>query len=487
MGTSGLRRYVGIGILAVAGTLLATSPAMAATITPNTFGDENGGGGSCSLREAIQAANTNAGFGGCAAGSGADSIPLATGTYQLAIAPDGTPDDNLDGDLDVIAGSNVTITHAGITPTAISGGGIDRILDIRPTGNATLSGVTIRDGRPPGSDVGGGILNQGGSLAISSSTLTNNQTNAFGGGISNLGGGTLTLTNVTISGNRANVDSGGLDNFQAGTTATLNNVTVTNNTADADADNNGSAGGIFNVGLQPVLNLRNTIVAGNRDDSPGTKAPDCDGAPTSQGNNLIGDLTNCEYVAAGGDKLNVNALLGPLADNGGSTFTHALLTGSPAINGAGAGAAPTDQRGVPRSSDIGAYELVSCGAVVVNRVGSSGNDTVTGTAAADGFLLLAGNDSASGLGGADALCGGDNRDKLTGGPGKDLLRGEGGKDKLKGGPGKDLLRGEGGKDKLKGGGGKDKLVGGPGPDILIGGKGKDRCKGGGGRDILKNC
>jgi CSLREA domain-containing protein len=457
----------GIGVAVAA--LLGTTPAMAATITPNTLADENGGGGACSLREAIQAANTDGGFGGCAAGSGADTIPLATGTYQLAIAPDGTPDDNLDGDLDITAGSQVTISHAGITPTAISGGGIDRVLDIRPTGNAAISAVTIRDGSTPAAGVGGGILNQGGSLAISNSTLTNNQTNAFGGGISNLAAGTLTLTNVTISGNRASGDSGGLDNFQAGTTATLNNVTVTNNTADADANDSGNAGGIFNVGVGPVVNLRNTIVAGNRDDTPTTKAPDCDGTITSQGNNLIGDLTNCEYVAVGGDKLNVNPLLGPLADNGGSTFTHALLTGSPALNGAGPGAAPTDQRGVPRSSDIGAYELVSCGAVVVNRVGTAGNDTVTGTGAADGFLLLAGSDRASGLGGRDALCGGDN------------------KDKLKGGPGKDLLRGEGGKDKLKGGGGKDKLVGGPGRDTLIGGKGKDRCKGGGGRDVLKNC
>jgi CSLREA domain-containing protein len=449
--------------------LLGAAQASAATITPNTFGDENGGGGSCSLREAIQAANTNAGFGGCAAGSGADTIPLATGTYQLAIAPDGTPDDNLDGDLDIIAGSAVTISHTGVTPSAISGGGIDRVLHLLATGVATVTGVTIRDGTAPAGD-GGGILNQGGSLAISNSTLTNNQsTTAFGGGISTQGGATSALTNVTISGNRAGIGSGGLDNFLPTTTSTLNNVTVTNNTADFDANGPAVAegGGVFE--FSGTVNLRNTIVAGNRDDSPAVKAPDCDGSPTSQGNNLIGDLTNCEYVAAGGDKLNVNPLLGPLADNGGSTFTHALLTGSPAINGAGAGAAPTDQRGVPRSSDIGAYELVSCGKVVVNRVGSAGADTVTGTGGADGFLMLAGNDNASGLGGKDALCGGDN------------------KDKLKGGAGKDLLRGEGGKDKLKGGGGKDKLVGGPGRDTLIGGKGKDRCKGGGGRDTLKNC
>jgi Ca2+-binding RTX toxin-like protein len=281
----------------------------------------------------------------------------------------------------------------------------------------------------------------------------------------------MSLTNVTVSGNRADGDGGGIDQGNTGG-LDLNNVTVTGNTTGFSGGT-GAGGGIINFG--GTINLKNTIIAGNHDNTsaPLSKSPDCSGeagaALTSGGNNLIGDLSDCNFVASGGDKLNVNPLLGPLADNGGSTFTHALLTGSPAINGAGAGAAPTDQRGVPRSSDIGAYELVSCGTVVVNRVGTSEVDSLTGTAGADGFLTLAGADTASGLGGADALCGGDN------------------KDKLKGGSGKDLLRGEGGKDMLKGGSGKDKLVGGPGPDILIGGKGNDRCKGGAGKDVEKSC
>jgi CSLREA domain-containing protein len=427
--------------------VIAASPASAATITPNTFADENGGGSGCALREAVQAANSDAGFGGCAAGSGADTIPLAAGTYALSIPPDGTPDDNLDGDLDITAGSQVTISHAGITPTAISGGGLDRVLHILSGGNATISGVTIRDGRTTGGgEFGGGIQNDEGTLVLSNSTITANSANANGGGMENFNGGTATLTNVTISGNTATGGSpgGGIRNAGPSTLA-LNNVTVTGNTAD-------NGGGLSNGSA--TLNLSNTIVAGNVDSDPAvTNAPDCvaGNAITSLGNNLIGNLTGCDFVAAGGDQLNVNPLLGPLADNGGSTFTHALLTGSPAINGAGAGAAATDQRGVPRSSDIGAYELATCGGKVVNRVGTSGKDTVGGTAASDGFLGLDGKDTLKGLGGKDGLCGGK------------------------------------GKDKLKGGAGKDKLIGGPGPDTLIGGKGKDRCKGGGGKDKLKNC
>ncbi len=375
-----------LGTLAVA--LLGATPAMAATITPNTFADEFGGTGACALRDAVQAANTDAGFGGCPAGSGADTIPLAAGTYELTIPGDEAL--NVNGDLDVTAGSTVTISHSGISPTAIDANGIDRILELPvPSAVATLSGLTIRGGSRSSGGSGGGIRNTG-TLTVTDSTVTGN-TDPGGvgaGGISNVSGGTTALTNVTISGNSSVFVGGGYAQ-NAGST-TMNNVTISANTADSDSNDDADGGGIFVTG--GTVSLRNTIVAGNRDASPpaGSVAPDCSGPVSSLGNNLIGTTQNCGYVAGAGDKLNTNALLGPLADNGGSTFTHALLTGSPAINGAGPGAAPTDQRGVPRSSDIGAYELVSCGAVVVNQVGTSGVDSLTGTAAADGFLLLAG-------------------------------------------------------------------------------------------------
>ena len=75
------------------GALLVSSPALGAVIKPSTFNDENGGGTGCSLREAIQAANTDAAFGGCPAGGGADRISLAAGTYGLSIPPNTTGDD----------------------------------------------------------------------------------------------------------------------------------------------------------------------------------------------------------------------------------------------------------------------------------------------------------------------------------------------------------------------------------------------------------
>jgi CSLREA domain-containing protein len=426
------RRLGIVGVLGALGALLLSSPALGAVITPTTFGDENGGGTDCSLREAILAADTDAAFGGCPAGGGADTIPLGAGTYGLSIPPGSTGDGSLEGDLDV-AGP-LTITHTGLAPAVIDGNGIDRVVQVLPTGNLTASGLTIRNGRTTQS--GAGIRNEG-NVNLSNATLTGNESTAsFGGGIANTSTGTLVLTNVTISGNRAENDSGGLDQGPGGQ-ANLNNVTITGNTADT----NGNGGGGGGVVAKGTVNLRSTIIAGNNDISePGVGAsPNCIGSPISQGNNLIADRTGCAFAPRGGDLTNVKPLLGPLANNGGSTFTHALLAGSPAINAGGRGVTPADQRGVPRRApDIGAYEFAKCGGRVVDRVGTSGKDKLLGTKKANGILGLGGKDILKGRAGTDGLCGGKGKDTLMGGKGKDVCKGGPGKDKLRCGPGKDM-------------------------------------------------
>ncbi len=125
----------------------------------------------------------------------------------------------------------------------------------------------------------------------------------------------------------------------------------------------GSAvGGGIALGVNTTL--RNTIVAGNTASS----RPDLSGTLAGSGYNLIGNTTGASGFAAT-DLLNVDPLLGPLLDNGGPTQTHALLSGSPAIN-AGEPAAPTsltfpkwDQRGAGFARiavgrlDIGAFEV----------------------------------------------------------------------------------------------------------------------------------
>ncbi len=182
-----------------------------------------------------------------------------------------------------------------------------------------------------------------------------------------------------------------------------------------------------------MISLKGTILAGNM--ATGT-SPECD-AITSQGHNLIGDPTGCTISGQQAtDITGQNPFLGPLGDNGGPTQTHALLKGSPAIDAGPPDAPPTDQRGAPRNPDIGAYELVLCQKVVVNRVGTSALDVLVGTAGRDGFLGFRGNDTLRGKAGKDALCGG---------PGKDRLKGGGGNDRLDGGPGKDLCAGQAGR------------------------------------------
>ena len=107
--------------------------------------------------------------------------------------------------------------------------------------------------------------------------------------------------------------------------------------------------------------MHSTIIAGNTD--TGGISPDVAGELNSQGFNLIQDISGATIIGdLAGNIIGQDPLLGPLADNGGPTLTHALLTGSPAIDTADTSDFPdTDQRGVERPQgarpDIGAFEF----------------------------------------------------------------------------------------------------------------------------------
>jgi uncharacterized repeat protein (TIGR01451 family) len=193
-------------------------------------------------------------------------------------------------------------------------------------------------------DRGGGMLIQSGSATLSQTQITHNTGDWDGGGICN-NNGTLDLTNVTLGHNTANNGSGGALYNQDGSN-TLIYVTVVSNTAGYQGDGLRRVGG--------TVTLQNTIVAHNGDEN-------CNGWLDSNGHNLDSDDT-CSLIAAG-DQRNTDPLIGPLADNGGDTLTHALLPGSPAIDtGVCLAGITTDQRGEPRPNpvssfcDIGAYE-----------------------------------------------------------------------------------------------------------------------------------
>ena len=253
---------------------------------------------------------------------------------------------------------------------------------------------------------------------------------------------------------------------------TISNTTINNNTASS------SGGGIHNLG---AANLVNTIVSGNT----ALTGPDCTGALTSLGHNLIGDTTGCGFTGVVGDQTGVDPLLGPLQNNGGPTWTHALNPGSPAIDAGDDTVTPsTDQRGVPRpqgsASDIGAYERgPDCRGQASTIVGTSAGETITGTPGRDVIVAKGGNDIVYALAGNDLVCAGRGRDVVFGGKGRDQLFG---------GPGKDTLRGQGGNDKLFGNRGNDRLFGQRGNDELSGGPGTDICNQGPGVGFLRaNC
>jgi len=459
-----MRRLAGVLWLAVVVPALLPVPARAATFTITRTDDPAPDGCSasdCSLREAIVTANTAA---------GPDTIVVPPGRYVLSIPPDGTPDDGLDGDLDIR--EDLVLEGGGAPKTVLDANHIDRVVDVCCEIEVGIIGVTITSGATSHAQGGGGLIayssrvtlrevavvanattnGNGGGVAIINPTsvlflrdsvLTGNSASesggANGGGLSNGNQATAVLTSVTVSGNTASQLGGGID---ASGPIIMANVTITGNAVAPDAGYGGASrgGGIAFGGS--TTDLSNTIVAGN---TAATEDPDCHTfAPvTSEGYNLVQANTspNCTIAPGPGDLMGIDPLLGPLADNGGPTMTHALLKGSPAVDAGGPGCTLLDQRGLEREAcDIGAYELVLCGTVPVNRFGDAKKNALAGTPGPDGFLGFGGNDRLRGKGGPDALCGG---------PGRDLLKGGGGKDRLYGGPGRDTCVGQAGRDKAK--------------------------------------
>jgi hypothetical protein len=258
---------------------------------------------------------------------------------------------------------------------AIDGGGIFNDSD----DSMTISHSTISDNVASGVDpflgLGGGIANQG-TMLITSTTISGNRVfdgmGGQGGGIFNGGEyhpATLTISNSTISGNTASGAIVGGGNDGAGiangyTSLLLGNVTINSSTVWGNTVSGFGYGGGISI-WTGVLNLRNTIVAGNTIQSGG--GPDLDGNLSSSGYNLIGN-TQGGSGFDDTDLLNVNPLLSPLQDNGGPTQTMALLAGSPALNTGDQGQlGVADQRGVVRSGgvNIGAYQA-SASALVVS-------------------------------------------------------------------------------------------------------------------------
>lgn len=323
----------------------------------------------CSLRDAITAANNSAPD---------DAIYFAvTGTITL----------NTNGALPRLD-SNMQILGPGANALTVkrdSAAASFRIFKINSGKTVTISGLTITGGIAD-DGLGGGIFNFGGSLTANNCTIRGNSA-SVGGGIYNdfatltvnsctisgnsadLGGGilndgknnpaTVTINNSTLSGNSATNLGGGLyNNGNTGGSATLmiNNSTISGNSAS------NLGGGIYNDGSaagSATLKIAATVLKAG---ASGANIANASGTVTSLGYNLSSDAAGGDGTTGPGgllnqtgDQRNTDPKLGPLQDNGGPTFTHALDCSSPAINrGKNFATATTDQRGPGFARTFGA-------------------------------------------------------------------------------------------------------------------------------------
>ncbi len=339
------------------------------TLSGNTATTSGGGltntGGQTTLTGSTVSANS-AGFGG----------GIFTNSFSATLTLNGS---TVSGNTAANGGGGLynqetlTLTGSTVSGNTVTGGGGGGLYN--QNGPLTLTNSTVSGNTATG-NAGGGITVGNGTLTVTGGTISGNTTNDSGGGLATFNG-TATLTNSTISGNGANSGGGGFVND--GATATLHAVTVTGNSTTTTGGGLRAATG--------STTLAASIVAGNTATGGGA---DCQGTPTSGGYNVVGNGTGCP--SNGPSDLAHSGALGvllttTLADNGGPTRTHALPTGSPAIDrvptaqcGAATGA---DQRGTARPQgpdcDSGAFELAPPPAQTITvRSGADAGGTCPG-------------------------------------------------------------------------------------------------------------
>jgi hypothetical protein len=272
---------------------------------------------------------------------------------------------------------NASGAEIHVADSIISGNSADEGGGIYNAGSMQIARTTISGNFVGGAflqptSLGGGICNRG-TLIILNSIITSNaanvslQSGGIGGGIFN--GATLAIANSTISGNGAG-NSGAFAGYGGGIANGSGNTVIRSSTINGNAvggpGGSNFGGNIFMV--KGTLELENTIL--NAGSGGNISNFSNQGTIISDGYNLSSD-DGAGYLTAAGDQVNTDPKLGPLQDNGGPTFTHALLADSPAIDAGNLNYNPNnsqpqliyDQRGVRFDrvkngrSDIGAFEV----------------------------------------------------------------------------------------------------------------------------------
>ena len=184
---------------------------------------------------------------------------------------------------------------------------------------STIDGNEAVGNAGAGSSQGGGAFVAGGRVGVYWSTVSNNRGDMTGGIYQKGQIFVNTISDSTISGNYAANGVGGVD---LGATTSVANSTIVFNTGNVGAS------GLRVRSTFAELDITSTIVASNPGPQ-GTYDVDFDGKTLSGSDNLISSMN--VVAPAGLITVTGDPLLGPLANHGGPTRTHALLPGSPAI------------------------------------------------------------------------------------------------------------------------------------------------------------
>jgi hypothetical protein len=399
-------------LLAVFVLLASAAAAQASTITVNTTSDAtpaagecSGTAGDCSLRQAVDAAQTG------------DTVQLPAGDYSLTLGTDldvtksltiegdTTSDTTINGSQNsgtneygetarilqvdypaTVTIQNVTFTGGVDERDARCLNGCDSVLDA--DGGGALfnndAAVTLEDvaftGNVSSAPIGGAVSTAYGTLTMNNVSFTNNSSGVAGALF--VRGGTVTGDGITFEGDRTTCCEGGAAYLYGGATVTLENTTV--------VDSAGLDGTPAIANGQATLTLDNDTLSDNPSDvqtdtsatttaentifgteggpacEPAAREDETNGgrtgpAITSDGGSNVDEGSSCALKAAS-DFSNVDPKLAPIADNSGPTRTEALLAGSPALGDpASSNCPPQDQRGVARpdgNCDIGAFEAV---------------------------------------------------------------------------------------------------------------------------------
>lgn len=270
------------------------------------------------------------------------------------------------GAIAALAGGNVSVIRSTLNsnaafylndPVAGSGGAVWN------AGSVIVDGSTVSNNRAgKGANSHGGAFYNTGLLRLFNSAVYANQTQpgSSGDGGAVFNASTLIVLNTTLSGNTASGSGGAIR--MGGGYADIRHATITANTATV------AHGGLYLVGAAAEVDIKHSILAGNLGAGSAADCSKVFATLTSKGYNLVGTGCGSTFGAATNDLVGVDRKLTALADNDGTTKTHAPQIGSPVINAIPQAACTdndwpqiaTDQRGIARPQEagceIGAYE-----------------------------------------------------------------------------------------------------------------------------------